>query len=107
MAPLVDSRKAIRLILRGRYCPYLTLSVVLIRIVDVNLQGMTGDKHDVYVQRAEATIVAGEMTISRQLALIEKLDRAGLSTDQARARLEEMESLLRRFYANREKLLRQ
>lgn len=67
---------------------------------------MSEDKRDIYLQRVEAAIVSGEMAISRQLALIERLRRSSTSTDQAEALLENMEASMRDFYASREKLMK-
>lgn len=68
---------------------------------------MTEDKYEAFLLRAEAVIVFGEMAISRQLALIERLRQSRVSTAQAEAALENMEGLMRGFYANRERLLKQ
>ena len=67
---------------------------------------MSEDKRDFYLRKAEAAIVSAEMTISRQLALIERLRWSRVSTEQAEAFLESLEASMRDFYANREKLMK-
>jgi hypothetical protein len=67
---------------------------------------MSEDKRDFYLRKAEAAIVSAEMTISRQLALIERLRWSRVSTEQAEAFLKSLEASMRDFYANREKLMK-
>ena len=60
---------------------------------------------NIFLQNAESRIVQGEMAITRQLALIERLRRRNASTGQAEHILKNMETVLRGFYAYRKKLL--
>ncbi|OKO70138.1 hypothetical protein AC629_40750 [Bradyrhizobium sp. NAS80.1] len=58
-----------------------------------------------YLERAERCIVIGETTVTRQLALLERLRHANLPTGDAERLLREMELTLHRFYAEREKIM--
>jgi hypothetical protein len=68
---------------------------------------MTDDQYESFLLRAESVIVRGEMAISRQLFLIERLRQSRMSTVRAEATLKSMEALLLGFYASREKILKQ
>ena len=58
------------------------------------------------LQMMENAIVAGEMTITRQLVVIERLQRLNVSTKDAEDILREMEAVLSGYYAYRKQLLK-
>jgi hypothetical protein len=59
-----------------------------------------------HLEKIERLVVAGEMRITRQLALIDRLQQRNVPTEYAEIVLRQMENILQGYYAHRKILLR-